>query len=147
MPHTSATSCVFKFFSICYWLISDYGQSIARPIAGLLIIFFSCWFIFFSFGIEKINAPYLSLMQILKPYSLLYDHEPRMLLDSFCLDHKTHSPNSSEQKNVKEMPCGISLAQYRYGWLFIIISVLESTFSLVFFASLLLALRWNFRKA
>lgn len=138
--NSSSSSCVFKFCSICYWLISDYGQSLARPMVCLFMLFLTCAFLFFSFGITKTNATYLSLMQILKPYSLLYDREPRLLLNSFCIDDQTN-------KKIERTSCELPITQYKYGGFFVLISMLESTLSLAFLASLILALRWNFRKA
>ena len=145
--NTSSTSCLLKFFNLSYWIISDYGQSVTRPIIGLLLTFLMSIAIFSSLGVEKINAPYLSLTQILKPYSLLYDREPRVLLDKLCLKDLSETDNTTLIKSDSQPACASSLAQYKYGWLFIITSLLESTLSLVFLACLVLALRWNFRKA
>lgn len=152
LQKTSGTSIIFKFFSRMYHLISDYGQSITRPIIGIFLLFLACTLIFINLGVEKVNAPYLSLTQILKPYSLLYDREPRSTLNNLCknitsMTENKVTPINNLSKEINNETCQDTLVQYRHGWAFIATSVLESTFSLIFLACLILALRWNFRKA
>lgn len=155
-------SKILSLVSVLYGWTSNYGQSIVRPLCGLLFFFFLSWGIFSCSGVEKWNALYLSLTQI-KPYSLLYEEEPRKLISNLC-DTKTQENivfNSDfdslllhfELHNRKKYNSLIqydkcdSLLQYKNGWVFISWSILGSTIFIILLAYIGLALRWNFRKS
>ncbi len=153
----SKTPKLLKLFSHIYVLISDYGQSISRPflwLSGLLIL---STMIFVSAGVKTGDAFYLSLTQTIQPYSLLYSNEPRKILSEFCQSETrpenretliiSFSTNTTQATSMPKENCSGSLLQYKYGWFFIGISIFESTSSLLLLACLILAIRWNFRKA
>lgn len=140
-----------RWVSYLYGAISDYGQSVSRPLGWLLGLFVVSACFFWMLGVEKSNAVYLSLTQI-KPYSILYEDEPRKLLANLC---ETKAQNNStmeftsifflgETKNIEKCD---SLVQYKNGWFFAVWSILESTVYIILLTCIGLALRWNFRKA
>lgn len=148
---TNDASFILIICSHLYHILSDYGQSIAKPIIGIFTVFLISTFIFTNLGVDKNNAAYLSLMQILKPYSMLYDRESKLALSALCTSNPSILGNNdatiqSKFKNTEENKCLSTLVQYKHGWLLAASSILESTLSLLCLTCLVLALRWNFRK-
>lgn len=140
---------LLRLFSSLYQIVSDYGQSVLRPLLVLFFSFFIFGGIFSLLGVKRSDAFYLSLTQIIKPYSLLYDSDTRIIMQNYNsiknneliynLD-KPAEKNSSQQNS-------FLLADMQKGWFFIISSIMESTTSIVLLTCFILALRWNFRKA
>ncbi len=114
-------------------------------------------FLLFSYKykpIKKIkpdNAFYLSLTQI-KPYSILFEEEPRKLISNLCDSQPKkklvfYFPDMAFQNQQSNYQSCESLIQYKNGWVLVVWSILTSTFYIILLACVGLALRWNFRKA
>lgn len=146
----SKTPKILKWVSHTYGAISDYGQSISRPLGWLAVLFILSGCFFWALGTPKQNAIYLSLVQI-KPYSILFEEEPRKLISTLCEISPQHNfifdfDSMTIQTQHEPNKCN-SLIEYKNGWLFIIWSIFSSTLYIILLACLGLSLRWNFRKA
>lgn len=147
----SKTPNILKWVSYLYGLISDYGQSVSRPLGWIAGLFIVSAFLFWFLGVKPDDAAYLSLTQI-KPYSILFEDEPRKLISDLCEIRSQQNfifDNSfiffQNQQN-SQQNCA-SLIQYKNGWIFAAWSIISSTFYIILLACFGLALRWNFRKA
>ena len=112
-----------------YGAFSNYGQSLWKPLAGLV----GTWFVGmclltlsysqYPLSLDDLgNAALISAQQIISPYSLLDKNQQIKTLEHLS--------------GLTSTPC--------YGYF---ISLLESSLSLAFLGMFILALRWNFRKA
>lgn len=147
----SKTPKFLKWVSYLYGLISDYGQSVSRPLWWIAGLFLASALFFWALGVKPDYAAYLSLTQI-KPYSILFEDEPRKLISNLCETRNQQNfivdnPFIFFQNQQSNQQDCSSLIQYKNGGILAIWSVLSSTFYIILLTCVGLALRWNFRKA
>lgn len=121
-------SKLLRTISYLYHELSDYGQSITRPLGWLLVLLIFSFTIFITLGLSYEHSAYLMLNQI-RPYTLMY---PDTYGDFLKCPESIHCK---------------TLIDYPRGWLLFLWSILSSICYIFILACIGLALRWNFRKA
>jgi uncharacterized protein YjbI with pentapeptide repeats len=123
-----------KFFSVLYWLAADYGQSVLRPLFGVLITFAAFLAIYVAFLLFYLDPPSRFVFSTIDFWDLLRFSLRQVFRPFEVFSLRVAAPAEGVHEVLRMVPLPLAL-----------LAALHSVLTLSFVALFLLALRRRFK--